>query len=327
MATNKNAILRYNALDKCFSNPYKKFYVEDLIDYCSEALTEHYAKVTSVSRRQIYEDIDFIRSEAGYAAPLEAHKDGRKTYYRYSDPDFSILKTPLTTAEIEQLNLAFDTLSRLKDLAGFGWTEGLKTKLKAGLSQDHQVISFEENEFLKGVEYLSPLYQYIINKQSLQITYQSFTIETPNRFPVSPYYLKQYNNRWFLFGWNATVNKLQNLALDRILHIEADSNTYTNQNVDFEHYFEDIVGVSNPPDAEVEQIQIRLSDNIIPYIHSKPLHGSQRLNGNLLSLEVKLNYELESLILSYGENLTVLSPQKLKDKISRRVQQNHLNYK
>ena len=65
MAQNKNAQIRYKALDKCFSNRYKKFYINDLIDYCSGVLTEHYAQETTVSRRQIFDDMDFMRSEAG----------------------------------------------------------------------------------------------------------------------------------------------------------------------------------------------------------------------------------------------------------------------
>lgn len=31
MATNKHAIIRYQALDACFSNKYKRFFIEDLI--------------------------------------------------------------------------------------------------------------------------------------------------------------------------------------------------------------------------------------------------------------------------------------------------------
>ena len=103
MAQNKNAQIRYKALDKCFSNQFKRFYINDLIEYCSDVLTEHYATETTVSRRQIFDDIDFMKSEAGYDAPIESVKDGKKVFYRYWDPDFSILKKPLSSQEIGQL--------------------------------------------------------------------------------------------------------------------------------------------------------------------------------------------------------------------------------
>ena len=104
MATNKNAQLRYKALDQCFSNFYKKFYIDNLIEFCSNVLSEHYAKSMSVSRRQIFDDIDFMKSEAGFDAPIESYKDVRKVYYRYENPEFSILKKPLTSTELNTLN-------------------------------------------------------------------------------------------------------------------------------------------------------------------------------------------------------------------------------
>lgn len=322
MAQNKNAVIRYKALDKCFSNPYKKFYIKDLIEYCSNVLSEHYATETTVSRRQIFDDMDFMKSEAGYDAPIESVKDGRKVFYRYWDPDFSILKKPLSSQEIGQLTEALETMSRLKNLPGFDWIEEIQTKINAGLNLQHsekKVIDFEVNEFLKGIEFLSTLYQFILNKQPVVISYKSFKTETCSTFEISPHYLKQYNNRWFLFGWNHNNEMIINLALDRIQDIEPTNVNYVDSEINFQEYFEDIIGVSNNLDAETDEVIIEMSQNIIPYIRTKPLHGSQKIIGNKLSLEVKLNYELESLILSYGENMKVIQPEQLKESLRKRI--------
>ena len=322
MATNKNAQLRYKALDQCFSNFYKKFYIDNLIEFCSNVLSEHYAKSMSVSRRQIFDDIDFMKSEAGFDAPIESYKDGRKVYYRYENPDFSILKKPLTSTELNTLNEALETLSRMNSLPGFDWVNSLQTKLKSGLDLDknqRQIISFEENEFLKGLEFLNILYQYISKNQCIEILYKSFKSENAETIVLSPYYLKQYNNRWFLFGRNHQYQKIQNVALDRILKIDDSKEKYIDNETDFNEYFEDIVGVTNNENEEVQKIKIQISENIIPYIASKPLNGSQKISGNILTLELQLNYELESLILSYGEKFKVLEPQDLVRKIKKRV--------
>lgn len=322
MAQNKNAVIRYKALDKCFSNPYKKFYINDLIDYCSNILSEHYAAETTVSRRQIFDDMDFMKSEAGYDAPIESIKDGRKVFYRYTDPDFSILKKPLSSQEIGQLTEALETMSRMKNLPGFEWIEEIQTKINAGLNLQHsekKIIDFEVNEFLKGLEFLNTLYQFILNKQPVVISYKSFKTETGSTFEISPYYLKQYNNRWFLFGWNHNNEMIINLALDRIQDIEPTNVNYVDSEINFQEYFEDIIGVSNNLDAETDEVIIEMSQNIIPYIRTKPLHGSQKIIGNKLSLEVKLNYELESLILSYGENMKVIQPEQLKESLRKRI--------
>jgi len=329
MAQNKNAQIRYKALDKCFSNQFKRFYINDLIEYCSDVLTEHYATETTVSRRQIFDDIDFMKSEAGYDAPIESVKDGRKVFYRYSDPEFSILKMPLNPSELNSLREAMETLSRMNNMPGFDWVSSIQAKLSAGINtsqHNRQIISFEDNEFLKGVEFLNPLYQSILNEQCLDIHYQGFNSPNKNVFTVSPYYLKQYNNRWFLFGHNHKEEKIQNLALDRIKEIQASKKRYEPCEIDFDEYFEDIIGVTNNQEQQPAQIVIELSNNIKPYILSKPIHGSQNIKGNLLKLELKLNYELESVILSFGENMKVLEPKKLKEIIKNRLQEVNKNY-
>lgn len=322
MATNKNATIRYNALDKCFSNPYRKFYINDLIDCCNSVLTDYYGNGTSVSRRQVFDDMTFMKSEAGYNAPIESYRDGKKVYYRYSDKDFSILKKPLSQTEINHLKEAMETLNRLNNLQGFDWVNTFNAKLSSGLDmelQQRQIISFQENEFLKGIEFLNSLYQYIIHHQCIEVKYQGYRAVEKNTLTISPYYLKQYNNRWFLFGLNHLLKKIQNLALDRILSLSSSSQDFISSDIDFNKYFEDIVGVTKY-DLPVEKIKIRLTNNILPYIRSKPLHGSQKISDNILKLELIPNYELESLLLSHGENMTLLEPKELADKIKSRIQ-------
>ena len=55
MPTNKNAQLRYQIIDKCLSNWSRRYYIEDLVDACNEALYlyngETKDKKTSSTRR------------------------------------------------------------------------------------------------------------------------------------------------------------------------------------------------------------------------------------------------------------------------------------
>ncbi|MFB9119978.1 helix-turn-helix transcriptional regulator [Bergeyella porcorum] len=318
MATNKNAQLRYKILDECFSNPYKKFFIEDLIEICSERISEHYGEEKSVSRRQVLEDMKFMESLDGYEAPIERIKDGRRVYYRYSDEEFSILKKTFNREELNAISEAIEIFSRIQ---GLEWGETLQIKLKSAVtpnSSNEKVIDFEENRFLKGLKFLNPLYQYIVNKNVLSIDYKPFK-EDSQSFIISPYYLKQYNNRWFLLGKNHTENYLQVMALDRMVAVAILDEDFIENTIDFENYFEEIIGITNFETNRIEEVIIELSEHIIPYVDSKPLHSTQRIQGNILTLEVKLNYELESLILSFGEHFKVLSPQSLRNKIVDRL--------
>ena len=52
----------------------------------------------------------------------------------------------------------------------------------------------------------------------MKVRYHPYNVASPTRVIIHPYYLKQYNNRWFLFGYNPEKRKSDwNLALDRII--------------------------------------------------------------------------------------------------------------
>lgn len=65
MATNKHAIIRYQALDKCFRNIGKRYFMTDLIDACNQAIYDFKGSNEGIKKRQVFEDIRFMESEAG----------------------------------------------------------------------------------------------------------------------------------------------------------------------------------------------------------------------------------------------------------------------
>lgn len=320
MATNKNAQLRYLILDECFSNFQRRFYIDDLIEEVNEGLSDYMGSGISISLRQIRDDIKFMRSLDGFNAPIITYRDGVAGYYRYEDKDFSIMKKPITATEIETLQEAILALTRVSGSPESSRFDTLLTRLdnEFGIRRpERQIISYEENEFLKGLEHLNPLYNYIINKQALKIKYQRYGEEEPFIFVMSPYFLKQYNNRWFLFGWNHEDDRIHNSPIDRILEIETVHNAYIDKMINFDEYFEEIIGVTNYENEEEEKILLKLSERRFPYVESKPMHGSQKSNRDNCTIELKLkrNRELISLILSYGRDLTVLEPESLRNEI------------
>ena len=65
MAVNKNAQTRYHVLDKCFSNPVKKYFIQDLIDAIEKVLLEIDPDSNGIKRRQVEEDIKYMESAKG----------------------------------------------------------------------------------------------------------------------------------------------------------------------------------------------------------------------------------------------------------------------
>lgn len=328
MATNKLAIIRYQTLDKCFSNTGRRYYMENLIDECNKALQEFTGNEIDIKKRQLFEDIKFMESPQGWNIPLERIRDGHRVYFKYEDKNFSINNQPLNDTEANQLKEALLTLSRFKGLPQFEWVAEITARIDSGLSlskNNQNIIEFDQNNYLKGLDFITPLYNAILYQQPKEIHYQSFKRNEKQNFIIHPYFLKQYNNRWFIFGLNDVSDRIINLALDRITDIQESNTPYKpNNQIDFNEYFEDIVGVSLNTDVKVQHIIIAVNNELIPYIETKPLHGSQKIkernkNHTIISLDLIPNYEFEALLFSYGDGLEVLEPLELRTRLSQRI--------
>lgn len=334
MAKNKGATVRYRALDRCLRSKHKKYGINDLIAACSQALTDAFSEPMTVSRRQIYDDLNYMESDAGFRAIIDHKRDLQGVYYRYADPEFSIEKMPLSDDEIDQLKETVFMLSRFKGMPHFEWMEEIAGKLENTFhlsGSQENVIGFEQNIDLKGLKYITPLFEAIVNSQVLTIQYQSFRASEPANKVIHPYYLKQYNNRWFLFGLDAERNKIINLALDRIKGIDDLFVPYIAKptGLDFDEYFDDVVGVTIPEGKNVEHIVIQCSEQQYPYIANKPIHLSQHNydDEKKVTIDVIPNSELIAQLLSFGSNIEVIEPQSVREVMAEHAKKIYEFYK
>src|SRR5680860_390288 len=100
MPNTKNAIIRYQALDKCFSNPGRRFDIPTLLEACNQALIAYDPNSDGIKRRQLYEDIRFMESSQGYGIDLIKIKEGRRVFYRYQNSSYSINNQPINLSLI-----------------------------------------------------------------------------------------------------------------------------------------------------------------------------------------------------------------------------------
>ena len=328
MPTNKNASIRYQALDKCFRDKCHRYYIDDLIEKCEEALY-YYNGVGGVSRRQIFEDIKFMESDTGWSIPLERHKEGRKVYYRYIKSDFTINAQPLTDDEARQLEAVIMTLSRFRGIPSNEWVDEVISNLewRFNLKKDNRyVIGFDQNEKLKGIHHLSTLIDAILHQQVLKLTYRSYKEQAEEKVVlIHPYFVKQYNNRWFLMARDHEHGYLSNFALDRIISFEVVNNIeyLPNKDIDFETYFNEVIGVTIPcNDVETMHVVLKLNPKQYSYIVSKPIHPTQQIvdaEQKILSIDVKPNYELDYHILSLGPDVEVIAPEEYRAHIKSKL--------
>lgn len=318
MPATKNPLVRYMILDRCFRNTGRLFTINDL------------ARELKVSKRTIYNDILFMESEEGFGmefADLKA-EDGKTKYYRYANPALSINNKPLSEAEINVISDMLSTLKHFKGMPQLEWLYEVMPRLEEMISMNHDekshpIMGFDQNIYLKGIEeYLPTLFHAIKSKTVLKIEYRTYN-DIKYNWTIHPYYLKQYNNRWFLLGLNEK-GLIANLAIDRIESINPALIPYIpNEEIDFDEYFDDIIGVTFDRRHENKtKILLQFDERRWPYIVSKPLHHSQINKGDrTIELNVRINKELISQILSYGNQVTVISPEELRMEIKEIYQQ------
>jgi hypothetical protein len=335
MTVIKNAFLRYQTLDRCFKNNGRKYLIDNLLEEVNTALFDDNPSNSGIQIRQLRDDIKYMKSERGFNAPIDSKViDGKKHAYFYSDPNFSINNMPINETEVLQFKNALTLLSRFEGSPGFEWISEVSVILKDSFdlkTNNEKVISFERNLDYTGENYISQLFNAIVNKRVLSIEYEPFGQER-SAIHFHPYFLKQYNNRWFVFGLNEENNiATWNLALDRIKSLEEIHVTYRQNETDWDFHFSSIYGVSKPFDKNEEEIHLLFSKRQAPYIITKPIHETQKHyeleDGLLVKIKVIPNFDLEQLILSFGEGVKVLLPIHLKEKISARIELSLSKYK
>ena len=346
MPANKNAVTRYYILDKLLANRYHHYSVEDLRQHVNEELEE--LGQEPVSRRTIELDLHYLEYDGPFLAEIEhnqidipsqtnPNKTVKKSCHRYADPSFTIFKKEMTEDEKYLLSEALSLLGQFDGLPNLDGLESLRKSLN--VKTDRQIISFTKNP-LENSTLLGELFTAISQKQVLELHYHRFDTPDEDRMTVvHPYLLKEYNRRWYLISASDVDGKLLTFALDRIdTVIPLMAKEYAPYDGDINERFENIVGVTLFDDRRIENILFWVSDQSKDYVVTKPIHESQRHysgerekdlrqqypmleGGGFFSIECIENYELLREFTSFGEDLIVLSPaaikQKVVDKINR----------
>ncbi len=328
MPKTKNAEYRFLVLDRCFSDFHHKYTFEDLLEKVNDRLYDANGSKSMIMERQLRGDLNAIRKMLPDGVYLEAVPyEGKKFYYRYSEADYSIYKNELSVLEVQNLRSTIEMLSKYRGLPSNGWLEEVISNLEVRFGVKGNVdnlVSFGQNEQLKGIEYLSEIIDATINHQPMEVEYTSAN-GNYHKHIFHPYFVKQYNGRWYIFGLDEKEERIKNLAFDRIQSITDSNHVFRkNETIDFNSYFDNVVGVTIPyePDAQLIEIQLRFSPKRFKYVTSKPIHKSQTVINEedcIISLNLYHTLELEQQIFSFGPDVEVLAPAWFREEFSKKI--------
>lgn len=270
-----------------------------------------------VTPRTVADDLKFLRDEL--KAPLP-ERTNKWQGYRY-ERTFSIFEG-LDDTFAGTLGEVLALVRQLAHNPQFSGLEDLLLRLdqRAGALAHHETTSalhFEQTE-LKGREHLIPLYRHILARLTLRLTYRPYDQPAQTAL-VRPCLLKEFNGRWFLFGWQAGRDDPRPFPLDRIAGFEPADETLPERRFDAERFFADLVGVTLES-AEAVTVRLRFSPRRGHYVATKKIHPSQweqRLDDGFweVNLRVRPNRELEARLLEFGPDVEVVEPAELREKI------------
>jgi len=330
MPANKYALLRYRIIDRVIRNhrtgyPSK----EDLRQACEEAL--YGSSGERISMSTIDKDLWAMRneSELGYYAPIRFNKQYQG--YEYTDENYSISDLPLNEDDLDVLKEATRTLFQFKDIPLFKQFDSAIEKIIDRMNvsmhdsgeNDSGVIQFERSEHYSGSEYLEGLYRSTRESVEVQFEYRKFGADKPAKVRLRPLLLKEYKGRWYVIGVEVSSDKVKTYSLDRMSHMkELDAPFASTNSFDANSFFHHAMGitVTNEPPMKV---RLRISDQLAPYIMSQPIHQTQRVvsedNGLEIEIMVLHTYELVASILGYGDEVTVVSPLRVRNEVKERL--------
>lgn len=327
MPNTKNAYTRHCIIDESLRLN-RSYTCQELADICRKS--DIY-----VTARTIEEDIRFMRKQ--WNAPIPR---AFKKQYKYDNPQFSIRNLPLQAPQIKTLKSALQILKQFDYLPQFQDMQELILKLetKTDVSANECLITFD-TLILQGLEHLRPLYDCVVAQKPVLLHYKPYEYDDRDRerfvdftesaqgfaLHVHPYHLHAYNHRWYVFGFTEKRNTTDGYALDRItqLHPLSIFSFKENKSVHFDTYFEDIIGVTHLKEyPQIETFTLRFLKPRAFYVRTKKWKNQQielveTADNITFSWQLRYNRELEARILEYGQDVEVLEPLWLKDRVAK----------
>ena len=169
--------------------------------------------------------------------------------------------------------------------------------------------------------HLLPLIEAMKNNNIVAMKYHSFKYEHPTMLSLAPYFVKQYGNRWYLYGVEVGKSKLKLYALDRIKMVKSTEEQFELPlNFSANDTLFSAFGVTRYDDVLPTTITICTYDNKAKYLDTLPLHHSQRkIDDNTYELYVAPTSEFISEMVHQGENIEIISPISVREQVIQRI--------
>ena len=188
------------------------------------------------------------------------------------------------------------------------------------------------NQIPSARNYLATLLEAMRENRVVTITYCGFNKSESHKFPIEPYCVKLFENRWYVLAHNTRYDDCRIYGLDRIEDLEITAETFKiPKDFSAKDYFSDYYGIVTEKNTKPQQIVLRIYRSHVPYVQSLPLHRSQRLledKGEYADFGFFLvpTYDFIMRLLQAGAMIEVISPASLRETLKERISEMHSLY-
>ncbi|WP_099365429.1 helix-turn-helix transcriptional regulator [Sphingobacterium sp. 1.A.4] len=179
-------------------------------------------------------------------------------------------------------------------------------------------IHFEKRK-PHGTEHLNGILHAIKNHFQIKFVYRKYWDDELTERTVEPLALKEFKNRWYVLSKDFDDNTIKSFALDRLADLEISKRKFNfPKDFDVIEHYKYCFGIISPNGHLPEDVILSFNAFQGKYIKSLPLHDSQEIlldNQDELRIRLRLfiTHDFFMELLSFGQNLKVLSPQTLID--------------
>ncbi len=339
----KNQYERYKRIDRILRSVPDGLPLDTLLERLNSTLSYE----NQIKRRQLQYDLDALKDF--YGAPINNKRGARRI--KYEDPSYSIVTHEMK----ESLCSMREQLENVEMNPRLLWLQNLILMLQDTYftnAMAMEAIDFGDNLEYQNSSRVHEFFSYIMNKAVLELSY-SAGFGRPRKQVIHPYFIRQYNNRWFLFGWNEQAAQkkqpesgILNLPLDRIGKVTIIPASYRELSIEDIHnfkeeYFSDIVGVTRVDTEKSTHIVLHFDFNtddeklnvaarrdyfllktkpFYPYITFSTDEFMEKNGYAEASMDIIPNKELEGTLLRYADTAKITATGAFQTRILQRIQ-------
>ncbi|MFD2941965.1 helix-turn-helix transcriptional regulator [Flavobacterium notoginsengisoli] len=191
------------------------------------------------------------------------------------------------------------------------------------------LVEFETKAITGSIRNFKIVLEAIQKNLPISFIHESFYHLKKEEYLLNPYFLKQYQNRWYVVG--ETKKGYRTFGIDRIENIKLGTKKFKEKTQEAKEKFRNVVGL-NYADHKLQTIKLSFHISQKPYVLSLPIHNSQKeINKDCLDtfdieLRIHPNFEFNQQILKYGSLVKVIEPKWLADQIKEELRNGFENY-